>query len=209
MSEPQTLSAGKPIDQGELLDALAADGLIDAADARRLRYAPRTREGVARHPVNFVADQQLVSPADARPLGVERLLGWLAQRTGQAVYHIDPLRIDVSAVTSVMSFAFAQVATASSPSSARDDEVVIAGAEPLVDAWEADLARTLKRPLRRVSPTPKTSTATCRRVLQPCQVRQRCQREMRGAQPPPGSRTSSSWSSSARSRIRTRTTSTS
>ena len=82
MSEPKTLSAGKPIDQGELMDALAADGLIDAADARRLRYTPRAREGVTRHPVNFVADQQLVSPADARPLGIERVLGWLAQRTG-------------------------------------------------------------------------------------------------------------------------------
>ena len=114
MSEPQTLSAGKPIDQGELLDALAADGLIDAADARRLRYAPRTREGVARHPVNFVADQQLVSPADARPLGVERLLGWLAQRTGQAVYHIDPLRIDAAAVTAVMSSTGISSARASS-----------------------------------------------------------------------------------------------
>jgi general secretion pathway protein E len=153
MSEPQTLSAGKPIDQGELLDALAADGLIDAADARRLRYAPRTREGVARHPVNFVADQQLVSPADARPLGVERLLGWLAQRTGQAVYHIDPLRIDAAAVTAVMSFAFAKrhriLAVESTAA-----EVVIAGAEPLVSAWEPDLARTLKRPIRRVIADP-------------------------------------------------------
>jgi hypothetical protein len=58
MSEPKALSAGKPIDQGELMDALAADGLIDEADARRLRYTPRAREGVTRHPVNFVADQQ-------------------------------------------------------------------------------------------------------------------------------------------------------
>ena len=107
MSEPKTLSAGKPIDQGELMDALAADGLIDAADARRLRYTPRAREGVTRHPVNFVADQQLVSPADGRPLGIERLLGWLAQRSGQPLYHIDPLRIDAAAVTAVMSFVFA------------------------------------------------------------------------------------------------------
>ena len=153
MSEPKALSAGKPVDQGELMDALAADGLIDEAVARRLRYTPRSREGVARHPLNFVADQQLVSPADGRPLGIERLLGWLAERTGQPVFHIDPLRIDAAAVTAVMSFAFAKrhriLAVASTA-----DEVVIAGAEPLVSAWEPDLARTLKRPIRRVIADP-------------------------------------------------------
>ena len=153
MSEPKALSAGKPVDQGELMDALAADGLIDEADARRLRYTPRSREGVARHPLNFVADQQLVSPADGRPLGIERLLGWLAERTGQPIFHIDPLRIDAAAVTAVMSFAFAKrhriLAVASTA-----DEVVIAGAEPLVSAWEPDLARTLKRPIRRVIADP-------------------------------------------------------
>jgi type II secretory ATPase GspE/PulE/Tfp pilus assembly ATPase PilB-like protein len=108
MSEPQTLSAGKPIDQGELLDALAADGLIDAADARRLRYAPRTREGVARHPVNFVADQQLVSRTsssssssataatlDANDQHVVHIVDWLLQYAFEqraSDIHIEPRR---------------------------------------------------------------------------------------------------------------------
>ncbi|MCG3171501.1 MAG: hypothetical protein CALGDGBN_03123 [Pseudomonadales bacterium] len=154
MSTPTALSAGKPIDLGELLDALAADGLLDPADARRLRYSPRTRAGATLHPVNQVADWQLVAPADGRPLDLARLLAWLAQRAGQPLYHIDPLRIDVAAVTSVMSFAFARRHRILAVE-CRDDEVVVAGAEPLVGSWETDLARTLKRPLKRVFADPE------------------------------------------------------
>ncbi len=36
MSERKALGAGKPIDQGELMDALVADGVISETDARRL-----------------------------------------------------------------------------------------------------------------------------------------------------------------------------
>ncbi len=154
MSTPTALSAGKPIDLGELLDALAADGLLDPADARRLRYSPRTRAGATLHPVNQVADWQLVAPADGRPLDLQRLLAWLAQRAGQPLYHIDPLRIDVAAITSVMSFAFARRHRILAVE-CRDDEVVVAGAEPLVGSWEADLAHTLKRPLKRVFADPE------------------------------------------------------
>jgi general secretion pathway protein E len=153
MSERKALSPGKPIDQSELVDALAADGLIGEADARRLRYAPRARDGVTLHPVNFVAEQQLTGPSGGPPLALERLLGWLAARTGQPLYHIDPLRIDAAAVTAVMSFAFAKRHRILAVEN-RPDEVVIAGAEPLVNTWEADLAKTLNRPLRRVIADP-------------------------------------------------------
>ncbi len=145
MSEPQTLSAGKPIPtRAELLDALAADGLIDAADARRLCYAPRTREGVARHPVNFVADQQLVAPADARPLGVERLLAWLGEESGQAVYQIDPLKINVTAVAEVMSRAFAERHRILAVE-VTSGEVVIASAEPYLRGWESNLEHVSRK----------------------------------------------------------------
>ena len=80
---------------------------------------------------------------------MECLLAWLGERLGQSIYHIDPLRIDAAAVTEVMSFAFARRhRILAVESNAR--EVVIAGAEPLVSNWEPDLARTLRRPIRRV-----------------------------------------------------------
>jgi len=184
MSTSMALSSGKPIDLGDLMDALAGEGLLDAADARRLRYSPRTRSGVTLHPVNQIAEWALVAPIDGRPLDLERVLAWTAQRSGQSLYHIDPLRIDVSAVTSVMSFAFARRHRILAVE-CRDDEVVIAGAEPLVDAWEADLARTLKRPLRRVFADPEDID---RYMVEFYSLAKSVSgaREMRGAQPGAG-----------------------
>ena len=154
MSETRELSPGKPLDQGELMDALAADGLVSAVDARRLRYTPKVRDASARHPLTFVADQKLPDPrAPGHTLDMEALLNWLAGRTGQAAFHIDPLRVDAAAVTAVMSFAFARrhriLAVECLP-----DEVVVATAEPFVASWESDLAKIARRPIRRVLADP-------------------------------------------------------
>jgi general secretion pathway protein E len=154
MTEQKVLSPGKPLDQGELMDALAADGLVAAADAKRLRYTPRVRDASARHPLTFVADQKLPDPRNpGRTLDMEALLAWLAARTGQAAWHIDPLRVDAASVTSVMSFAFAKRHRILAVES-RPDEVVVASAEPFIAAWEADLAKIARRPIRRVLADP-------------------------------------------------------
>jgi general secretion pathway protein E len=154
MAEHKGLSPGKPLDQGELMDALAADGLVAPADARRLRYTPKVRDTAARHPLTFVADQKLPDPrTPGRTLDMEALLAWLAARTGQAAYHIDPLRVDASAVTAVMSFAFAKRHRILAVES-RPDSVVVATAEPFVADWEPDLAKIARRPIRRVLSDP-------------------------------------------------------
>jgi len=84
---------------------------------------------------------------------MEALLGWLAQRTGQAPYHIDPLRVDAASVTGVMSFAFAKRHRILAVES-RPDELVVATAEPFVDGWVADLEKIVRRPIRRVLADP-------------------------------------------------------
>jgi general secretion pathway protein E len=154
MTENSRLGAGKPIDLGELLDALIADGILEEADGRRLRFASRVKDGQAMHQVEFLAAQGL--PDRRKPgklLDTEALLNWLSQATGQPVFHIDPLKMDVPAITAVMSYGFARrhriLAVRAS-----DSEVVIAGAEPLVDGWEADLSHVLRRPIRRVLAAP-------------------------------------------------------
>jgi len=154
MTENSRLSAGKPIDLGELLDALIADGILEEADGRRLRFASRVKDGQAMHPVEFLAAQGLTDRRKpGKLLDTEALLNWLSQATGQSVFHIDPLKMDVPAITAVMSYGFARrhriLAVRAS-----EAEVVIAGAEPLIDGWEADLSHALRRPIRRVLAAP-------------------------------------------------------
>ena len=107
------------------------------------------------HPLVYLAEQKLTDFAHPdQHLGMEALLKFLAEETGQTAFDIDPLKINVAAVSDVMSKAFAVrhriLAVAVSP-----EEVVVASAEPLIDHWEADLAHVAERPIRQVLADPQ------------------------------------------------------
>lgn len=135
----------------ELLGDLCADGRVTAADLRRVAQL----SSGAIHPLVLVAEQKL---ADAsRPgatLDMQALLAWLSARTGQDVVEIDPLKINVAAVSEVMSKAFAErhriLAVA-----VDDQEVVIASAEPYQRAWQSNLEHVIRKRIRRVLADPR------------------------------------------------------
>jgi general secretion pathway protein E len=85
------------------------------------------------------------------------LLAWLSQRTGQAVYDIDPLKINVGAVAEVMSREFARRHRILAVEVNADD-VVIASAEPWIHGWERNLEHVLRKPIRRVLADPRDIT---------------------------------------------------
>lgn len=143
------------LDTGVLLSQLVADGLIDAEVAKAVRLEPERRGDKYLHPINHLAKQQIPDARQAgRHLTVDALLNNLSSHCGQQTLRIDPLKIDVTAVTSVMSFAFAQrhrILTVA----VTDKEIVVAGAEPFVKGWEADLQQILHKPIRRVLADPE------------------------------------------------------
>jgi len=67
--------------------------------------------------------------------------------------HIDPLKIDFSAVTELMSSAYA-TRFRILPVAVGAKEAVIATAEPNVREWEPELARIIKRDIKRVIANP-------------------------------------------------------
>lgn len=143
-----------PLDAAPIIRQLVDDGLLDAAVAKRVRPNPPRIGDRIQHVLNYLAAEQLPDASrSGRVLGMDRLLEWLAGYCGQLPQRIDPLKIDVPAVTEVMSYAFAQrhriLALAVSP-----QEVVIAGGEPFVSGWEKDLQQVLRRPIRRVLADP-------------------------------------------------------
>ena len=126
-------------------------GRLSALDRDRLIKA----NAGSIHPLVYVAEQKL---ADARHggkrLDMGALLAWLSERTGQAVYDIDPLKINVSAVSEVMSREFARRHRILAVEVNKDD-VVIASAEPWINAWELNLEHVLRKPIRRVLADPR------------------------------------------------------
>src|SRR6476660_5452146 len=78
---------------------------------------------------------------------------WLAKHLGMDYLHIDPLKIDFTAVTEIMSSAYA-TRFRILPVAVTAKEAVIATAEPNVRDWEPELARIIKRDIRRVIANP-------------------------------------------------------
>ncbi|WP_442963381.1 GspE/PulE family protein [Pseudomonas sp. OF001] len=142
------------LDLNDLLRELIQRGRIDQAEAEQCLAIRRSSLNTQQHPLEFLAAQQLDDRArPGRKLDLESLTQWLAEYAGQPYLRIDPLKIDVAAVTPLMSHAFAQrhriLAVAVDAES-----VTIASAQPFVTSWEANLTHVLKRSIRRVVANP-------------------------------------------------------
>ena len=137
----------------EVLDWLVEDGLVAGEVADQLKKERRYYKGSS-HPLLMIADQNWKSlQAPHRLHSVESLTEWMARRVGLEYMHIDPLKIDFSAVTEVMSSAYATRFHVL-PVSVNTKEAVIATAEPYMRDWERELAKILKLEVRRVIANP-------------------------------------------------------
>jgi general secretion pathway protein E len=138
----------------EVLGWLVEDKLVLAESAEELKKERRYYRG-ALHPLVVVADQKWrqASPP-GKALSLELLTEWFAKRVGLEYLHIDPLKIDFSAVTEVMSSAYA-TRFRILPVAVTSKEAIIATAEPGVRAWEKELAPIIKREIKRVVANPR------------------------------------------------------
>jgi len=137
----------------ELLDWLVEDGLVARDVAEQLRKERRYYRGT-QHPLVIIADQEWKSAKPPqRALSLEALTEWLAHRTGMEYLHIDPLKVDFSAVTEVVSSAYA-TRFRILPVGVNSKEATIATAEPWVREWEKELGPIIKLGIRRVIANP-------------------------------------------------------
>ena len=143
------------LDLDEVLAALVGDRVISEPDAKRVRADVRTARGRTElHPLVLVANLKL---ADLRqpdkPLSLEVLTQWLAERARLPYLKIDPMKIDVAQVTQVISHAYAQRYRIL-PVAVTEMQVVFATPEPFDTRWVADLGHILRRDIQRVVASP-------------------------------------------------------
>ncbi|HEV7476546.1 MAG TPA: ATPase, T2SS/T4P/T4SS family, partial [Burkholderiales bacterium] len=134
----------------EVLDWLVEDKLVGAEPAAQLKKERRYYRG-SLHPLAIVAEQKWKNGAAA--LTLDYLSEWLAKRFGLPYFHIDPLKIDFTAVTEVMSAAYA-TRFRILPVGVTAKEAVIAISEPNVREWEPEIERMSKRSIKRVISNP-------------------------------------------------------
>lgn len=137
----------------DMLPCLVQEGIIAGRDMDNiLKSSAHGKTEV--HPFVVLSEVGLnraTAPHD--PITVELLLMWLAKRTGLGFQRIDPLKIDVSAVTSLVPYAYL-FRHKILPIEVGGEKVVIATADPFVYEWEEELGRILKKRICKVLASP-------------------------------------------------------
>ncbi|MFK0573872.1 GspE/PulE family protein, partial [Endozoicomonas sp.] len=127
---------------------------IDQAMADDILSRPRTPEQIRLHPLEYLASLEIDDLGrQGKKLDIEYLCQWLAKLAGQEYLHIDPLKIDVAAITPVMSHAYAmrhQVLAVKVSST----EIVVACAQPWHRTWEDNLRHVNRKDIKRVVANP-------------------------------------------------------
>ena len=145
-----SLGRNGKLDLLEVLDLLVEQGYLSDNNRRLARVIGDTEERRKQHALEVIAERNWTNERkpEAR-LDLTTLTAWLAEHAGLVHFTIDPLKIDVSAITSVMSYAYAArfniMAVKVTPT-----YVTFATAEPWVRDWEQELSNILGREIRRV-----------------------------------------------------------
>ena len=140
------------LDMRQLLKWMRDDGLLAPAEADMLakRFG---QAGSSLHPLVRLGGAGLKDARDGSSLDAESLTRWLARRFGLPFQRIDPLRVDASRVTEVMSLAYAESRRAL-PLNVGPTEVTVATCEPFDIGWLPEIEAHARRSLKLVLVTP-------------------------------------------------------
>ncbi|WP_423456233.1 GspE/PulE family protein [Ottowia sp. VDI28] len=141
-----------PVRWRQLVEWMLEDGVITESEAART-IARCSQAESAQPALVRLAAVGVEAAADGRPMEVEQLTQYLAQRAGLEYLRIDPLKVDAGKVADTMSAVYAERHKVL-PVQIAPNEVVVATSEPFIDDWVAEVERQAKRPVRRVVSNP-------------------------------------------------------
>jgi general secretion pathway protein E len=144
------------VDVRWLMRELLDEGRVSQEDYNIISTTPRDKKELSWHPLEVVAKYQLADRTrDGRMLELDFLTAWLAEKAGVSLFHIDPLKIKVDQVTTVMSYAFADRHGILAVEVGRES-VTVACDQPFRREWEEHLRATLRdRELKVVMANPE------------------------------------------------------
>jgi len=152
-SQIKPITPGHHLSLHQVVKDLVADGRL-AKDAADQFLIPARSSKLDIHPLVMLAQQEW--PDQQHPgntLNLEALTQWLAKKAGLPYFRIDPLKVDVTAVTAVTSHAYASRYKIL-PVKVEANRVVIATAEPYAREWEGELAHITGLQIERVITNP-------------------------------------------------------
>ncbi len=141
-----------PLDWRRVVEWLSADGVISPDEAQRT-IARCSQAESRQNPLVRLANVAMERASDGKPLDVDMLTEYLAQRSGLEYLRIDPLKVDVGKVADTMSATYAERRKAL-PVQFVLNEITIATCEPLDVGWVDEILAHTKKTIRLVVASP-------------------------------------------------------
>jgi general secretion pathway protein E len=149
-----TRASDRKLHLREVLDWMVEDGMLTAPEAAKVLEDARSALRQTRHPALTVGEARLkMAKPPHHQITSVTVMEWLAGRLKMPFFHIDPLKIDLNAVTKVMSSDYA-AKKGILPVEVNGSEVTIAVSEPFITSWEADLGAMLRLKVKRALANP-------------------------------------------------------
>lgn len=138
------------------LEQLLKDGCVTQRDLNLVTTTARRKDQLQWHPLQIIAEFGLTDQRNpAQKLTLPSLTTWLADHAELPVYRIDPLKMNVPAITAVMSFAYAERHRILAVS-VTQELVTIATDQPFYDDWFDNLLHIVQpRQIERVMLNPE------------------------------------------------------
>ncbi len=122
---------------------LASDGLLN--DQQKAEIRLKSKRHIGDHPIRQIGELGLKSSIEPfKPLTSEFITKWLAEKYDMTYLRIDPLRIDVDLVASVMSYNFAERHRILAVDVA-EDKITVAVSDINNIEWVSDLEHITKK----------------------------------------------------------------
>lgn len=130
----------RKLEVADILDGLLQADMVDKDNAMMLRSLATGQQYKDKHPLEVIADRNWKDERNGAVLTLERLTEWFAGYTDLPYMRIDPLKIEVTEVTEVMSYAYAARYNVL-PVSVDSQFITVATAQPYEREWEDELSR--------------------------------------------------------------------
>ncbi len=137
----------------DILAWLEEDQMVDMENAQMLRKLAVGESYQKKHPLEVIAERNWVNLQTEKVLTLESLLQWFARRVELPFVRIDPLKVEVTEVTEVMSYAYAARFNVL-PIEVNADSITVATAQPFDSDWEVELGRIHNKAFRLVIANP-------------------------------------------------------
>ncbi len=138
-----------------ILERLVSQDIVEQDKASMISSLVSEQDRKSRHPLEIIANRQWSNKSRPQQmLTLDVLTDWLAEESGLTRYHFDPLKMDVAACTSLVSYAYASRFKIL-PVKVAPNEVTIAVTNPFDQGWRQELDHIVKRPIVTVLANPR------------------------------------------------------